>query len=109
MSEIQAEFQQVVDIIKNKDKYTNMGAELPRGLLLRKLAVIYPLIHSQYTNVNVVVVTDFVTATKNGRDVVPSFSRTAFAKCSLITVMIVKLDLTVNKILSETRDYNIGP
>ena len=35
MPEILAEFQQVVDIIKNKDKYTNMGAELPRGVLLR--------------------------------------------------------------------------
>jgi len=34
MPEILAEFQQVVDIIKNKDKYTNMGAELPRGVLL---------------------------------------------------------------------------
>lgn len=37
MPEILAEFQQVVDIIKNKDKYTNMGAELPRGVLLRQL------------------------------------------------------------------------
>jgi len=34
MPEILQEFQQVVDIIKSKDKYTAMGAELPRGVLL---------------------------------------------------------------------------
>ena len=34
MPEILLEFQQVVDIIKSKEKYTAMGAELPRGVLL---------------------------------------------------------------------------
>ena len=34
MPEILQEFQQVVDIIKSKEKYTAMGAELPRGVLL---------------------------------------------------------------------------
>lgn len=34
MPEILSEFEQVVDIIKNKEKYQAMGAELPRGVLL---------------------------------------------------------------------------
>ena len=34
MPEILSEFEQVVDMIKNKEKYKVMGAELPRGVLL---------------------------------------------------------------------------
>jgi len=34
LPEILGEFEQVVDLIKNKDKYDSMGAKLPRGILL---------------------------------------------------------------------------
>merc|ERR1712131_519838 len=34
LPEILGEFEQVVDLIKNKDKYDGMGAKLPRGILL---------------------------------------------------------------------------
>ena len=34
MPEILNEFEQVVDLIKNKDQYDAMGAKLPRGILL---------------------------------------------------------------------------